>query len=191
MLYWYPAVVTQYIPEKHRARVNIFGLTDGNTGIYPEAEIAYAIGDIHGDTETLIQTGDEVWITFAISGDARIPIIVAYRNPPSGNMVGTRRFRQKNIEIIATDTVKIEAPNIIVQSSNTKLDHAQLTATGTNTLQGQTNLDGGATTTSGSAPVISGGIKVQGGTVEHDGTDIGKTHVHITGQPGSETSAPV
>jgi phage baseplate assembly protein gpV len=191
MFYWHPAVVKSYMPEKHRARVEILGLTDNNTGIYPEAEIAYAIGDVHYDTETLIQPGDAVWVAFAIDGDVRIPIITAYRNPPTGNMVGTRRFRQKNIELIATDSVKVSAPNILIQSSNTTLDHTQLTATGTNTLQGQTNLDGGATTTTGSAPVISGGINVQGGAIEHDGTDIGKTHVHITGQPGGNTSTPV
>jgi len=187
----YAAIVKEYIPAKHRARVEIFGLTDNNTGIYPEAEIAYPIGDRYSDTEILIQKGDVVWVSFAIAGDARVPLIVAYRNPPTGNMTETRRFRQKNIELIATGSVLIDAPDIKIKSQNTTLDHTQMTATGTNTMQGQTNLDGGATTSQGGAPVITGGINVQGGTVEHNGKDIGDTHTHISSQPGSPTSVPV
>lgn len=180
---WYAAVIKSYIPDKHRARVEIFGLTDDTSGIYPEAEIAYAIGDSCNDTETLIKPGDAVWVTFGMCGDSRTPIIVAYRNAHSGNTVGTRRIRQKNIEIIATGSITINAPNI-------KLVHSQLTSTGTNTMQGQTNLDGGATTSGGGAPVITGGLEVQAGSVNHDGSDIGKTHTHVSASPGSKTSTP-
>lgn len=74
---WYAAVIKSYIPDKHRARVEIFGLTDDTSGIYPEAEIAYAIGDSCNDTETLIKPGDAVWVTFGMCGDSRTPIIVA------------------------------------------------------------------------------------------------------------------
>lgn len=49
---------------------------------------------------------------------ARTPIIVAYRNAHTGNAVETRRIRQKNIEIIATGSITINAPNI-------KLVHSQ------------------------------------------------------------------
>lgn len=116
-------------------------------------------------------------------GDSCTPIIVAYRNAHSGNTVGTRRIRQKNIEIIATVSITINAPNI-------NLIHSQLTSTGTNTMQGQTNLDGDATTSSGGAPVITGGLEVQGGSVNHDGSDIGKTHTHVSASPGSKSSTP-
>ena len=187
----YAAVVKEYIPAKHRARVEIFGLTDNNSGIYPEAEIAYPIGDLHSDTEILIQEGDAVWVSFAIANDVRVPLILAYRNPPTGNMTEIRRFRQKNIELIATGSVLIDAPDIKIKSQNTTLDHTQMTATGVNTLLSQTNLDGGATTSEGGAPVITGGLKVKDGTVEHNGKNIGDTHTHISSEPGSPTSVPV
>jgi len=56
-------------------------------------------------------------------------------------------------------------------------------------MQGQTNLDGSATSGDG-APVISGGLEVQGGSVNHDGSDIGKTHTHVSASPGSKSSTP-
>lgn len=184
---YYPAIVRSYDSATHRARIEIPGLTDG-ANTFPEAEILYPIGDLHSDTEVLIRPNDKVYIDWLIEGDNRTPIIVGYRNPKTGNAIGVRRIRQDVIEIVATSKIKIQAPIFEAVTTKTKLDHSQLVATGINTLQGQTNLDGGATTSAGKAPIISGGLTVEGGGITHNGTNVGQTHYHTAQGEYADTS---
>ncbi|UOO89199.1 hypothetical protein LVJ82_17410 [Vitreoscilla massiliensis] len=171
------AVVKSYTASSHRARIEIPGMTDGADTL-PEAEIMYPVGHLHSDTEILIRVGDKVYIDWLIDGDSRTPVIVGYRNPKTGNLVDIRRIRQTNIELIADAHILLRAPKIT-------LDHDEMTSTGINQMQAQTNLNGGASTESGAAPEVRGGLDVkQGdlnvpdGDMSNKGVNVGSTHYH-------------
>ena len=181
------AVVKEYSPASHRARIEIPGMTDGADTL-PEAEIMYPIGELHSDTEILIREGDKVYIDWLIDGDSRTPVIVGYRNPKTGNLVDIRRIRQANIELIADSHILLDAPKIT-------LKHKEMISTGVNQMQAQTNLNGGASTQSGAAPEVRGGLTVkQGdlnvadGDMSNKGTNVGASHFHTAQGANSNTS---
>ena len=112
----YPAVIQSYDPKTRRCMITIDGLTE--EGI--SAQIANPLGDNPKTTDIKIVKGDLAWIMF-IKGDARYPLIIAYRNPDDGNSVGTRTFEQDNISLKANDLISIEA-GVVKIKANIEID---------------------------------------------------------------------
>jgi hypothetical protein len=157
----YPAIVKSYDPVKRTCRVDIPGITSGGD-VLTEAEIEYAIGDKSRtgkwETEIEILPEDTVWVDF-IGGDPRYPVITGWRNPRAGNSVGWRRFHHANIELVADGILS-------TLSGNTKA-----VATVDYVIQAATIK-------------IIGNIELSGGTLTHEGVNIGSTHIHSGVLPG-------
>ena len=102
--------ILSYDAETRTAKVHIFGLTDGvASGL--EAVFMYAVGEYDKDTEIQIDLERDVFVEFE-SGDEHQPIIVGYCSHNTGALVGTRRIRQKNIELLANNNIKCEATTL-------------------------------------------------------------------------------
>lgn len=162
---FYPAIVQSYDAQKRRARLNIAGLTDGSN-VYPEAELLYPMGDAHDDTEIPIEAGDKVYVDFLIDGDWRYPIIVGFRQPETGNLVGIRRFRQKRIEMIADEVL---------------IDCSNLTVTGNAALQKNLTVD--------KETELKQNLSVTG-NMSNNGSNVGSSHVHDEHGDGGGTTSP-
>lgn len=100
----WPAIVRELDRPSRKYRVEIPGLTDG-ADVLPLAEIAYPIGDKSEHTEIRVLPGDRVWVEFE-RGDARYPLITAWRTKQTGNVVNFRRWHHENIETDADQTQK-------------------------------------------------------------------------------------
>jgi phage baseplate assembly protein gpV len=125
----YPGIVVSYDGASRMCRVNIPGITDAD--VYPLATLSYSLGDNPATTEIRIVPGDMVWIEFE-AGDPRFPIVVNYRTPRQGNPVDWRRWRHKNIQLIAEDTylITIGATTITVTDGLMKVTGADLEVSG-------------------------------------------------------------
>lgn len=127
----YPAVVKSYDKNRRTCRIEIPGLTDG-ADVLPEAEIMYPIGDksrtVNYATEIEMLPDDTVWLSF-IGGDPRYPVIDGYRNPQAGNSVDWRRWHHANIELIANNTLRLNAQTIEITATNI-LINGNVTVTG-------------------------------------------------------------
>lgn len=87
-------------------QVHVHGLTEGSANGLT-AKIAYPMGDDDRDTERQILEGLDVWVFFE-GGDTSRPVAFACSGHSSDiEEDGTRRIRQENIELIASDTVRI------------------------------------------------------------------------------------
>jgi hypothetical protein len=107
MLNFIPAKILSYDAQQRTAQVQIDGLTDGaENGL--TATFAYPVGHDDRDTEIQVLVGAEVYVFFA-GGQLDSPVIAFYRSHGAGAMVDTRRIRQKNIEILASNSISIEA----------------------------------------------------------------------------------
>jgi len=107
MLNLIPAKILSYDAATRTAQVQIDGLTDGaEDGL--TATFAYPVGHDDRDTEIQVLVGAEVYVFFA-GGQMDSPVIAFYRSHGAGAMVDTRRIRQKNIEILASNSISIEA----------------------------------------------------------------------------------
>jgi hypothetical protein len=211
----WPGEVASYDGPSRTCRVRIPGVTDGSN-VLPVAEIEYPIGDRSDDansknhTEIRIQVGDPVWLEFEC-GDPRFPIITGARSKREGNPTNWRRWRHPNIEITADNELIINASNVTWNVSGNVQENiggnqtvgvggAMKTTAATSThsaathaLTAQTTIAGALTTAAGpggAGASIQGPVNIIGGTVTHDGTNIGKTHVHTEQGDGNDTSAP-
>ena len=107
MLNFIPAKILSYDAATRTAQVHIDGLTDGaEDGL--TATFAYPVGHDDRDTEIQVLVGAEVYVFFA-GGQLDSPVIAFYRSHGEGAVVDTRRIRQKNIEILASNSISIEA----------------------------------------------------------------------------------
>ena len=107
MLNFIPAKILSYDAATRTAQVHIDGLTDGaEDGL--TATFAYPVGHDDRDTEIQVLVGAEVYVFFA-GGQMDSPVIAFYRSHGTGAMVDTRRIRQSNIEILASNSISIEA----------------------------------------------------------------------------------
>jgi len=107
MLNFIPAKILSYDAQQRTAQVQIDGLTDGaEDGI--AATFAYPVGHDDRDTEIQVLVGADVYIFFA-GGQLDSPVIAFYRSHGEGAVVDTRRIRQKNIKILASNSISIEA----------------------------------------------------------------------------------
>jgi hypothetical protein len=107
MLNLIPAKILSYDAATRTAQVQIDGLTDGaEDGL--TATFAYPVGHDDRDTEIQVLVGAEVYVFFA-GGQMDSPVIAFYRSHGAGAVVDTRRIRQKNIKILASNSISIEA----------------------------------------------------------------------------------
>jgi hypothetical protein len=107
MLNLIPAKILSYDAATRTAQVQIDGLTDGaEDGL--TATFAYPVGHDDRDTEIQVLAGAEVYVFFA-GGQMDSPVIAFYRSHGAGAVVDTRRIRQKNIKILASNSISIEA----------------------------------------------------------------------------------
>jgi len=107
MLNLIPAKILSYDADQRTAQVQIDGLTDGaEDGL--TATFAYPVGHDDRDTEIQVLAGAEVYVFFA-GGQLDSPVIAFYRSHGEGAVVDTRRIRQKNIKILASNSISIEA----------------------------------------------------------------------------------
>jgi hypothetical protein len=107
MFNFIPAKILSYDAQQRTAQVQIDGLTDGaEDGL--TATFAYPVGHDDRDTEIQVLAGAEVYVFFA-GGQMDSPVIAFYRSHGAGAVVDTRRIRQKNIKILASNSISIEA----------------------------------------------------------------------------------
>jgi len=93
--------------DRREVRVEVPPYTDG-ASLMPLAQVMYPIGDDSTNTEIRLVEGAEVYVAFE-AGDPRYPIIMGFRNPNIGNVVGMRRWNHDNFELNADDTFTINA----------------------------------------------------------------------------------
>lgn len=198
------AVVESYDPVKRMCRVSIAGLTDGSRDL-PYAEIMYPIGDKSKgshETEIEILVGDKVWVEFE-GGDPRYPIIVGWRNPTSGNSVGTRRWHSPGkIHIHADGEVTVQgdgkvivlSPTVeVIASTSVTFTTPQATFSNKVTVNGlftfNKGMSSGGSGANG-AKVSVNGIKVDyvDCSITSNGKPIDHTHTHTEQGDGNKTS---
>jgi len=109
----WPAKIISYNRVNRTVQVQIAGLTDGSSNGLP-AKIAYPIGENDRDTERQILANADVWVFFE-GGDLSLPVVWAYRSHGNGALVGTRRIKQENIELIATEKVKLSVAGSMIE----------------------------------------------------------------------------
>lgn len=109
----WPAKIISYNRANRTVQVQIAGLTDGSDNGLP-AKIAYPIGEDDRDTERQILANADVWVFFE-GGDFSLPVVWAYRSHGNGALVGTRRIKQENIELIATEKVKLSVAGSMIE----------------------------------------------------------------------------
>ena len=149
----YPATILSYDPQARTAQVDIPSVTDGlEDGI--TATFAYPVGHDDKDTEVLIVPGCECYVFFQ-QGKPENPVIAFYRSHGTGAVVDYRRIRQKNIELLATakinlqatenidltaETVTINASNFVINADTE--NNGNLGVSGSSNLQGSTTIQG-------------------------------------------------
>lgn len=181
----YPAVIKSYDAARRRVRIEMVGMTDGDT-LLPESELMYSLGDKSKHTEIEIQSGDTVWVDF-MANDPRYPIIMGYRNPEHGNSLAWRKWHHSNIEIAAEG-------EMILKGRSLKLEFATIETTGTTTNnsaitnKATVSMNAGMNNGNGGAVSCTGGLNITGGDVEADGVKL-KDHTH-TGDSGGTTGKP-
>lgn len=107
------AKILSYNAKARTAQIHIYGMTDGaSEGL--EATLAYPVGDNDLDTEREILVGADVYIFFQ-NGDEGLPVVWSYSSHGEGAVEDVRRIRQKNIEILGRENVRIEAPTVTVK----------------------------------------------------------------------------
>lgn len=191
----WPAVVASYDGPSRSCRVRIDDVTDGSA-IYPEAFFNNPLGDNAETTEIRIKAGDPVWVMFEC-GDPRFPIITGFRTPRAGNPTGWRRWAHENIEITADGQLVINADSVVwnVKGGVTEnIGGAKTTKAASASLDAATNLIKAATTLQGSFAGQAGpggaDVSFEGGSLTHNGVNIGSTHRHTEQGDGQDVSAP-
>lgn len=192
----YPAVVKEYIPEKHQARVEILGYTDGDNK-YPLAEIEYPAGDKFNHTEIRILAGDSVWVDF-INDDPFYPIITGYRNPETGNVNKWRRFHHENMELASDTDMILRGKSLLLEFQTVKVigdsefmntvTHQDVVTANKHVIANAViSANAGINNMVGGAVSVDGGMIIKNGDVEADGITL-KTHVHTEQGDGNDTT---
>jgi hypothetical protein len=167
----YPGFIRAVDRDRREVRVEIPPFTDGASEL-PIAEIEYPIGDDSRDTEIRLVVGREVYIEF-LAGDPRRPLITGFRNPNTGNVVGTRRWNHDNFELNADSVFTInagEAINLIVGGTSIKLTGAEIASIA-------------------AAHKVQGPVTQTGGDITSDGIGL-QTHKHPSA-PSGPVSGPI
>lgn len=178
----YPAVIREYDAPRRKVRIEMVGMTDGDT-LLPEADLMYALGDKSTHTEIEILAGDTVWVDF-LADDPRYPIIMGYRNPETGNSVEWRKWHHANIELSADG-------KMVLKGKSLKMEFATIEITGKTTHNSPVtnkalvSMNSGINNGNGGAVAVSGGLDVNGGDVSADGLSL-KYHVHSGVESGDD-----
>lgn len=109
------------------------------------------------------------------------------------DLQGTKLFADRNkIELTIGGTVlTMTAAGTTLTTPQLTVEAPQSTFTGQVTVQGLLAYQGGMTGSGGSGAAINGPLAVTGGTVTHDGKNIGSLHTHSGVQAGgSNTGVP-
>lgn len=141
--------------NRREIRVEVPPYTDG-ASLMPLAEVMYPVGDDSTNTEIRLVEGAPVYVAFE-AGDPRYPIIMGFRNPNIGNVVGMRRWNHDNFELNADKTFTInagESINLVVGGTSFKLTTAAIKA-----IASAIGLEGPVTQTGGD--MTSDGISAQ------------------------------
>ncbi len=171
---FYPAKLLEYNAKERTAMIEMKGLTDGIPKGIP-AMLAYPIGDDDLDTERLLEKGADIWVFFE-QGDTTKPIIAFYRRHGKKKaVVGIRRIRNKIIELLATQAIKLFAPKLISINSDGSIN---IKAENIN-IDGAVSINGDITHT---------GSQTSSGDVVASGISVSQ-HTHI-GNKGRPTSTP-
>lgn len=106
------------------------------------------------------------------------------------DLQGTKLFADRNkIELTIGGTVlTMTAAGTTLTTPQLTVDAPQSTFTGNVTVQGLLAYQGGMTGSGGSGAAINGPLAVTGGTVTHDGKNIGSTHTHSGVKTGGGTT---
>lgn len=194
----WPGEVASYDGVARTCRVRIPGVTDGSN-VLPVAVFEYPIGDRADDadskshTEIRILAGDNVWIEFEC-GDPRFPIVTGYRAKREGNPTNWRRWRHANIELTADNEMIINATKLTYNVSGDIITHVGGDAT--TDVAGAMDSTAGTSTHQAATHAITaqtsliGGTSITGGTITHEGVNIGATHVHLEQGDGADTAVP-
>lgn len=165
----YPAIIREYNAQKRTVRIEMVGMTNGAT-LLPECDLMYSLGDKSSHTEIEILAGDSVWVDF-LADDPRYPIIMGFRNPEMGNIVGWRKWHHANIEIAADG-------EMVLKGSSLKLEFKTIETTGTTTNnspitnKAQVSMNAGMNNGNGGAVTCTGGFDITGGDVKADGVSL-------------------
>ena len=137
--------------KRREIRVEVPPYTDG-ASLMPLAEVMYPVGDDSTNTEIRLVEGAPVYVAFE-AGDPRYPIIMGFRNPNIGNVVGMRRWNHDNFELNADETFTINAGtaiNLIVGGTSIKLTGAEIASiAAAHKVQGPVTQTGGDMTSDG------------------------------------------
>lgn len=165
----YPATILSYDPQARTAQVDIPSVTDGlEDGI--TATFAYPVGHDDKDTELLIVSGCECYVFFQ-QGKPENPVIAFYRSHGTGAVVDYRRVRQKNIELLATAKINLQADESIdLTAKSVTINADQLTINANTKVTGSTNLEG-ATTIQGRSFLGHSHNGVRGGSDSSGGVE--------------------
>ena len=158
------AIIKSYDSAKREAKIVIPTITGDNVEI--EATFMYPVSHDDRDTELKIVANNHVYVFFE-GGDVYSPVICGYSSHGTGAVQGTRRIRQRNIEILADQNIKIHGQSVEVKGNTTFLNNV----------------------------VINGSLKVEGSSDLEGTTTIENkawsSHRHSNGNNGSNTGGVV
>ena len=186
----YPALIRQYNAQKRTVRIELVGMSEGDT-LLPESELMYSLGDKHTHSEIEITQGDSVWVDF-VADDPRYPIVMGYRNPQQGNLIGWRKWHHTNIELAADHQMVLKGKSLsiefeTIETTGKIVNNSSITNKSPVTNQAIVSLNGGINNGNGGAVSCVGGFDVQGDVVAN-GVSLA-THTH-GGDSGGSTSSP-
>lgn len=161
----YPAVIKTYDAPRRRVRIEMVGMTDGDT-LLPESELLYALGDKSTHTEIEIKAGDSVWVDF-LADDPRYPIIMGYRNPETGNSVAWRKWHHANMELSADGEMVLKGKSLkmefeTIETTGKTTNNSKITNKSSVTNESLVSMNAGMNNGNGGAVVVSGSLNVTG-----------------------------
>lgn len=189
----YPAVIKSYDPARRKVRIEMVGMTDGDT-LLPESDLMYSLGDKSSHTEIEINVGDTVFVDF-LCDDPRYPIIMGFRPPEMGNVVGWRRWRHANMELAADGEMILKGKSLkiefeTIETTGKTTNNSEITNISPVVNQAVVSLNAGVNNMNGGAVVCTGGFDVVDGDVVVEGISS-KNHTHGGVRSGnSKTGAP-
>lgn len=184
----YPAVIREYDATRRKVRIEIVGMTDGDT-LLPESDLMYSLGDKSSHTEIEILAGDTVWVDF-LADDPRYPIVVGFRPPEIGNVVDWRRFHHANMELAADGEMILKGKSLkmefeTIETTGTTTNNSKITNKSPVVNEEIVSMNAGMNNGNGGTVSCDGGLNVVNGDVTSDGISL-KNH-HHQGDSGGTT----
>lgn len=185
----HPGFIRSVDRDRREVRVEIPPFTDG-AAEWPIAEIEYPIGDDSRNTEIRLVKDCPVYVEF-LAGDPRRPLITGYRNPNTGNEVGTRRWAHDNFEINADKVFTVNAGEkiaLVVGSTSITLTPELIEQLATALkIKAEVAIEGPVAIVG--AVAIKGAVAQTEGDFTSDGISV-QNHTHTEQGDGKEVSKP-